>query len=176
MGKRGRPARIIRCAKPAKCPKCGNRHFLIVVYGYPSNEVIDEIDKLQINLNFQISITIVNDASNHDRFDEKKTYANIQSIKILNMKKNQGHTRCIATGLKYIFEKENFDKGTIHIAKMIADSKGFSVAGGGDTILAAEKAGVLDRLDYVSTAGGAFLEFMEGRKLPAIEALGDKVN
>ena len=48
MGKRGSPARIIRCAKPAKCPKCGNRHFLIVVYGYPSNEVIDEIDKYDI--------------------------------------------------------------------------------------------------------------------------------
>ena len=74
------------------------------------------------------------------------------------------------------FEKENFDKGTMHIAKMIAASKGFSVAGGGDTISAAEKAGVLDRLDYVSTAGGAFLEFMEGKKLPAIEALENKVN
>ena len=74
------------------------------------------------------------------------------------------------------FEKENFDKGTIKIAKMISASKGFSVAGGGDTISAAEKAGVLDKLDYVSTAGGAFLEFMEGRKLPAIEALKEKVN
>ena len=74
------------------------------------------------------------------------------------------------------FEKENFDKGTIHVAKMIIASKGFSVAGGGDTISAAEKAGVLDRLDYVSTAGGAFLEFMEGRKLPAIEALEEKLN
>ena len=48
MGKRGRPARIIRCAKPAKCPKCGGRDFLIIVYGYPSNEVIDEIDKYDI--------------------------------------------------------------------------------------------------------------------------------
>ena len=74
------------------------------------------------------------------------------------------------------FEKENFDKGTIKIAKMITASTGFSVAGGGDTISAAEKAGVLDKLDYVSTAGGAFLEFMEGRKLPAIEALKEKVN
>lgn len=74
------------------------------------------------------------------------------------------------------FEKENFDKGTIKIAKMITASKGFSVAGGGDTISAAEKAGVLDKLNYVSTAGGAFLEFMEGRKLPAIEALKEKVN
>ena len=74
------------------------------------------------------------------------------------------------------FEKENFEEGTIKIAKMISSSKGFSVAGGGDTIAAAQKAGVLDKLDYVSTAGGAFLEFMEGRNLPAIEALRDKVN
>ena len=72
------------------------------------------------------------------------------------------------------FEKDNFAMGTITVAKMIISSKGFSVAGGGDTISAAEKAGVLDSLDYVSTAGGAFLEFMEGRKLPAIEALIDK--
>ncbi len=72
------------------------------------------------------------------------------------------------------FEKDNFATGTITVAKMIISSKGFSVAGGGDTISAAEKAGVLDSLDYVSTAGGAFLEFMEGKKLPAIEALIDK--
>lgn len=72
------------------------------------------------------------------------------------------------------FEKENFDKGTIQLAKMIVASKAYSVAGGGDTISAAEKAGVLDKLDYVSTAGGAFLEFIEGRKLPAIEALIQK--
>ena len=74
------------------------------------------------------------------------------------------------------FEKENFFAGTAMIAEMIISSKGFSVAGGGDTISAAEKAGVLDGLDYVSTAGGAFLEFMEGKKLPALEALIDKVN
>jgi phosphoglycerate kinase len=57
---------------------------------------------------------------------------------------------------------------------MIVASKAYSVAGGGDTISAAEKAGVLDKLDYVSTAGGAFLEFIEGRKLPALEALMQK--
>ena len=47
MGRRGRPARIIRSGKPAKCPKCGGKDFLIVVYGYPSNEVIDGIDKIR---------------------------------------------------------------------------------------------------------------------------------
>ena len=73
------------------------------------------------------------------------------------------------------FEKENFDKGTMGIANMIISSKGFSVAGGGDTISAADKAGILGELGYVSTAGGAFLEYMEGKKLPALEALENKL-
>ena len=72
-------------------------------------KLLDEIDNLQLEKNFEISILIVNDASNHDRPEEEKVFENIQSIKILNMKKNQGHARCIATGLKYIFEKEDFD-------------------------------------------------------------------
>ena len=73
------------------------------------------------------------------------------------------------------FEKGNFDKGTMGIANMIVSSKGFSVAGGGDTISAADKAGILGELGYVSTAGGAFLEYMEGKKLPALEALENKL-
>jgi len=70
-----------------------------------------------------------------------------------------------------LFEEGAFSEGTVQMARMIVSSKGFSVAGGGDTISAASKAGVLDKLDYVSTAGGAFLEFIEGRKLPSLEAL-----
>ena len=73
------------------------------------SQLINEINNLSIDSNFQISIILVNDASNHDRLSEEKTFENIQSIKILNMKNNQGHARCIATGLKYIFEKEDFD-------------------------------------------------------------------
>ena len=72
-------------------------------------KLLNEIDNLQLEKNFEISILIVNDASNHDRPEEEKVFENIQSIKILNMKKNQGHARCIATGLKYIFEKGDFD-------------------------------------------------------------------
>ncbi len=72
-------------------------------------KLIDEINQLQISNEFQISILIVNDASEHDRSTEEKNFENIQSIKILNMSKNQGHARCIATGLKYLFEKNNFD-------------------------------------------------------------------
>ena len=73
------------------------------------NRLMDEINSLSLDKNFEISIVLVNDASNHDRPEEEKVLENIKSIKILNMKKNQGHARCIATGLKYIFEKEDFD-------------------------------------------------------------------
>ena len=72
-------------------------------------KLIDEINSLSISSDFQISIIIVNDASNHDSLDEEKDLENIKSVKIINMKMNQGHARCIATGLKYIFEKEDFD-------------------------------------------------------------------
>jgi len=72
-------------------------------------KLIDEINQLEVISEHKISIIIVNDASNFDRPDGLKILDNIQSIKILNMKKNQGHARCIATGLKYIFEKEDFD-------------------------------------------------------------------
>ena len=73
------------------------------------SKLVDEIDNLSIDPEFQISIIIVNDASNHDRQDDEKTLKNLNSVKILNMKSNQGHARCIATGLKYIYEKEEFD-------------------------------------------------------------------
>ena len=73
------------------------------------SKLTEEINSLPINSEYKISLVIVNDASNHDRPDDVKNFENIQSIKILNMKKNQGHARCIATGLKYILEKEDFD-------------------------------------------------------------------
>ena len=72
-------------------------------------KLFEGIDNLKIDKNFEISIIVVNDASNHDRPNEEINFDNIQSIKILNMKKNQGHARCIATGLKYILDKEEFD-------------------------------------------------------------------
>jgi phosphoglycerate kinase len=70
-----------------------------------------------------------------------------------------------------VFEKEPFAKGTQTIARAIADSKAFSIAGGGDTVAAINKFGIADKIDYISTAGGAFLEFLEGKKLPAVAAL-----
>ena len=72
-------------------------------------KLLEKINDLSINSNFEISIIIVNDGSSHSYQDEERNFENINSIKILNMKINQGHSRCIATGLKYIFEKEEFD-------------------------------------------------------------------
>jgi len=70
-----------------------------------------------------------------------------------------------------VFEKEPFAKGTETLAKAIAGSKAFSIAGGGDTVAAIHKFKIDKRIGYISTAGGAFLEFLEGKKLPAVAAL-----
>ena len=85
--------------------------ILIPVYNdwQSVSKLLHEIDKNSSNSKFEISVIIINDASNHDRQNEDKDLKNLSSIKVLNMKKNQGHARCIATGLKYIYEKEEFD-------------------------------------------------------------------
>ncbi len=70
-----------------------------------------------------------------------------------------------------VFEYEQFGEGTRTLAKAIARSKAFSLAGGGDTLAAIEKYGIEDSISYISTGGGAFLEFVEGKKLPAVEIL-----
>jgi len=70
-----------------------------------------------------------------------------------------------------VFEFDSFGAGTEALAEAIAASDAFSVAGGGDTLAAIDKYGVADRISYISTGGGAFLEFVEGKKLPAVEIL-----
>ena len=70
-----------------------------------------------------------------------------------------------------VFEFENFHSGTRTIANAVASCNGFTLAGGGDTIAAIEKFGVRNGIDYISTAGGAFLEYVEGKELPALKAL-----
>ncbi|MCY1303083.1 Phosphoglycerate kinase [compost metagenome] len=70
-----------------------------------------------------------------------------------------------------VFEFDQFGNGTRVLAQAIADSSAFSIAGGGDTLAAIAKYGIADRVGYISTGGGAFLEFLEGKKLPALDVL-----
>ncbi len=73
-----------------------------------------------------------------------------------------------------VFEFDQFGAGTRHLAMAIADSPAFSIAGGGDTLAAVAKYDIADKVSYISTGGGAFLEFLEGKKLPAVAILEER--
>ena len=73
-----------------------------------------------------------------------------------------------------VFEFAKFENGTKVIAQAIADSSAFSIAGGGDTLAAIAKYGIEDKVGYISTGGGAFLEVLEGKTLPAFEILAKR--
>jgi phosphoglycerate kinase len=73
-----------------------------------------------------------------------------------------------------VFEFDAFAGGTRAIAQAIAESPAFSIAGGGDTLAAIARFGITDRVGYISTGGGAFLEFLEGKTLPAVAALAER--
>ena len=75
-----------------------------------------------------------------------------------------------------VFEFDQFGEGTRVIAEAIAASDGFSIAGGGDTLAAVEKYGIADKVSYISTGGGAFLEYVEGKVLPAVAMLEARAN
>ena len=73
-----------------------------------------------------------------------------------------------------VFEFDQFGEGTKALALAIAASPAFSIAGGGDTLAAIDKYGVAEQISYISTGGGAFLEFVEGKALPAVEILEER--
>ena len=73
-----------------------------------------------------------------------------------------------------VFEFDQFENGTKVLAHAIADSAAFSLAGGGDTVAAIDKYGVSEKISYISTGGGAFLEFVEGKTLPAVAMLEER--
>ena len=75
-----------------------------------------------------------------------------------------------------VFEFDQFAEGTQALAEAIATSSGFSIAGGGDTLAAVDKYHIADKVSYISTGGGAFLEYVEGKTLPAVAILEERAN
>ncbi|OGA01366.1 MAG: phosphoglycerate kinase, partial [Betaproteobacteria bacterium RIFCSPLOWO2_02_FULL_64_12] len=75
-----------------------------------------------------------------------------------------------------VFEYDQFAQGTKMLAEALAETRAFTLAGGGETLAAIAKFGVGERISYISTGGGAFLEFLQGKKLPAIEVLEQRAS
>lgn len=94
------------------------------------------------------------------------------SIKFAEILKKAG--TIVWNGPVGVFEFDQFGAGTKALAEAIASSSAFSIAGGGDTLAAVDKYGVADKISYISTGGGAFLEFLEGKKLPAVVMLEER--
>ncbi len=94
------------------------------------------------------------------------------SVKFAEMLKKAG--TIIWNGPVGVFEFDQFGEGTKALSMAIADSPAFSIAGGGDTLAAIDKYGITDKVSYISTGGGAFLEFLEGKILPAVAVLEER--
>ncbi|MAZ87224.1 MAG: phosphoglycerate kinase [Cellvibrionaceae bacterium] len=88
----------------------------------------------------------------------------------------KGAKTIIWNGPVGVFEFDQFGQGTESLSKAIADSDGFSIAGGGDTLAAVDKYQITDKVSYISTGGGAFLEYVEGKVLPAVAMLESRAN
>jgi len=88
----------------------------------------------------------------------------------------QGAGTLLWNGPVGVFEFDQFAAGTETLARAIADSDAFSLAGGGDTLAAIDKFGIADKVSYISTGGGAFLEYVEGKTLPAVAILEERAS
>jgi len=115
------------------------------------------------------STTQIKSASAVNSQDDIIDYGPETAAKVAEIIKTAG--TILWNGPVGVFEMDAFAKGTEVISQAIADSSAFSIAGGGDTLAAVDKYDIKDKVSYISTGGGAFLEFLEGKKLPAVEIL-----
>jgi phosphoglycerate kinase len=120
------------------------------------------------------SATTIKSASKVDALDDIIDYGPETANKVAEIIKTAG--TILWNGPVGVFEIDAFAKGTEIISHAIADSTAFSIAGGGDTLAAVDKYGIKDKVSYISTGGGAFLEFLEGKKLPAVEILEQRAS
>ena len=115
------------------------------------------------------SVTQIKTSSEVDAEDNIIDYGPKTAAKVADIIKTAG--TILWNGPVGVFEMDAFAKGTEVISNAIADSDAFSIAGGGDTLAAVDKYNIKDKVSYISTGGGAFLEFLEGKKLPAVAIL-----
>jgi len=118
------------------------------------------------------SATEIKAASAVDAQDDIIDYGPQTAAKVAEIIKTAG--TILWNGPVGVFEMDAFAKGTAVISHAIADSAAFSIAGGGDTLAAVDKYNIKDKVSYISTGGGAFLEFLEGKKLPAVAILEER--
>lgn len=156
----------------------GMANTLLAAQGYPIGaslyepDLIPEAEKLialAIERNCKISLPV--DMVWHD---DKIFDIGPKTVKIFSEIISQA-TTILWNGPMGVFENPKFAYGTEQIAHAIAYSNAYSVAGGGDTLAAIDKLGLSAKISYISTGGGAFLEYIEGQQLPAIKALCDRV-
>ena len=165
----------------------GIANTFLAARGYPIGKSLSEVDLIQQATTFSESqiplpfdVMVAKSFSADQAAVEKNIDAVADDDMILDIgpRTIDGYLEIIANaktiiwnGPVGVFEFPAFEHGTKAIANAIADSDAFSIAGGGDTIAAIDKYGIKEKISYISTGGGAFLEYLEGKTLPAIEVL-----
>ncbi|MDC0535019.1 phosphoglycerate kinase [Francisellaceae bacterium] len=174
----------------------GIANTFLVAAGYPvgaslyekdlvdnAKHIMQKIKKLGGNLPIPVDVRVAKSFSEDEKDVVKKVDDIAADEMVLDIgpetekifsKIIEGAKTILWNGPLGVFEFNGFAAGTRQLSKDIAKSSAFSIAGGGDTIAAIEKFNIQDDVSYISTAGGAFLEFLEGKKLPAIEMLKEK--
>jgi phosphoglycerate kinase len=132
---------------------------------------VDVVCGKEFSENTTATLKNVNDIEEDDMIFDIGPKSSEELVAIL---KNAG--TIVWNGPVGVFEFSKFADGTKQISQAIAESDAFSIAGGGDTLAAVDKYNIADKISYISTGGGAFLEFLEGKKLPAVDILEKRAN
>jgi phosphoglycerate kinase len=171
----------------------GIANTFIAAQGHPVGKSLFEADLVSKaeDLMKKVSIPVPTDVVVADGFDQPETAVTIsaeaiaphQMVLDIGFNSQQVIANIIASagtiiwnGPVGVFEQPAFEAGTRSLADAIAKNTGFSIAGGGDTLAAIDQFGIADQVSYISTGGGAFLEFVEGKKLPAVAVLESRGN
>lgn len=129
-------------------------------------------DKVLVGGKLMFEVDKQNLPSNVEVASDSVDHKDIGPTSLANFKKEIAGAKMIVwNGPVGMFEDEKYQSGTREVARAIAASNGYSIVGGGDTLSALDKEDLLDKVDFVSVGGGAMLEFLSGRRLPALEAL-----